>query len=52
MKQKIIDYIHIIRSMCIKRKKKKTTHVKVDERNIHQHIKKISTMYVNNGYKA
>ena len=34
------------------KEKKETTHVRVDERNIHQHIKKISTMYVNNGHKT
>ena len=32
--------------MCIKIEKK-TTHVKVDEEDIHHHIKKISTIYVN-----
>ena len=31
---------------------KETTHVRVGERSIHQHIKKISTMYVNNGRKT
>ena len=46
----IIDCIQAIRSVCIKRKE--TTHVRVYERNIHQHIKKISTMYVNNGHKT
>ena len=34
------------------KEKKETTHVRVGERNIHQHIKKISTMYVNNGHKT
>ena len=40
--------------MCIKKekKKKKTTHERVGERNIHQHIKNISTMFVNNGHKT
>ena len=46
----IIDCIQVIRSVCIKREE--TTHVRVYERNIHQHIKKISTMYVNNGHKT
>ena len=35
-----------------KKKKKKTTYERVGERNIHQHIKNISTMYVNNGHKT
>ena len=34
------------------KERKETTHVRVGERNIHQHIKKISTMYVNNGHKT
>ena len=34
------------------KERKETTHERVGERNIHQHIKKISTMYVNNGYKT
>ena len=29
------------------KERKETTHVRVGEKNIHQHIKKISTMYVN-----
>ena len=32
--------------------RKETTHVKVSEEDIHQNIKKISTMYVNNGHKT
>ena len=28
------------------KERKETTHVRLGERNIHQHIKKISTMYV------
>ena len=32
------------------KEKKETTHVRVGERNIHQHIKNISTIYVNNGH--
>ena len=35
--------------MCIKREKK-ITHVRIGEKNIYQHIKKISTMCVNNGH--
>ena len=31
---------------------KEITHIKVGEEDIHQHIKKISTMYVNNGHKT
>ena len=34
------------------KERKETTHVRVDEGNIHQYIKKISTMYVNNGHKT
>ena len=34
------------------KERKETTHVRVGERNILQHIKKISTMYVNNGHKT
>ena len=33
------------------KERKETAHVRVGERNIHQHIKKISAMYVNNGHK-
>ena len=33
-------------------KREETAHVRVGERNIHQHIKKISAMYVNNGHKT
>ena len=32
--------------------RKETTHVKVGEEDIHHHIKKISTIYVNNGHKT
>ena len=34
------------------KERKETTHVRIGERNIHEHIKKISTMYVNNGHKT
>ena len=34
------------------KERKETIHVRVGERNIHQHIKKISTMYVNNDHKT
>ena len=34
------------------KEREETTPVMVDERNINQHIKKISTMYVNNGHKT
>ena len=36
----------------VHKERKETTHVRVGERNIHQHIKKISTMYVNNDHKT
>ena len=35
----------------MQKQKKETTYVKVGERNIHKQIKKICTMYVNNGHK-
>ena len=31
---------------------KETTYARISERNIHQHIGKISTIYVNNGHKT
>ena len=34
------------------KERKETTHAMIGKRNIHQHIKKISTMYVNNGHKT
>ena len=34
------------------KERKETTHARIGERSIHQHIKKISTMYVNNGHKT
>ena len=34
------------------KERKETTHARVGKRNIHQHIKKISTMYVKNGHKT
>ena len=34
------------------KERKETTHARIGERNIHQYIKKISTMYINNGHKA
>ena len=34
------------------KERKETTPVRIGKRNIHQHIKKISTMYVNNGHKT
>ena len=34
------------------KERKETTHERAGERNIHQYIKKISTKYVNNGYKT
>ena len=34
------------------KERKETTHARIGESNIHQHIKKISTIYVNNGHKT
>ena len=34
------------------KERKETKYERIGERNIHQHIKKISTMYVNNGHKT
>ena len=34
------------------KERKETTHVRVGERNLYQHIKNISTMYVNDGHKT
>ena len=36
----------------VHKERKETTHVRVGERNIYQHIKNISTMYVNDGHKT
>ena len=44
--------LHTSNKKHVHKKRKETTHVRVGERNIHQHIKKISTMYVNNGHKT
>ena len=41
----IIDCIQINKKHVYK-ERKETTHVRVGERNIHPHIKRISTMYV------
>ena len=34
------------------KERKETTYGEIGERNIYQHIKKISTTYVNNGHKT
>ena len=44
--------MHTSNKKRVHKERKETTHVRVGERNIHQHIKKISTMYVNNGHKT
>ena len=36
----------------VHKERKEATYVRAGERNIHQHIKKISTMYVNNRHKT
>ena len=44
--------LHTSNKKHVHKERKETTHVRVGERNIHQHIKKISTMYVKNGHKT
>ena len=44
--------LHTSNKKHMHKERKETTPVRVDERNINQHIKKISTMYVNNGHKT
>ena len=44
--------LHTSNKNHVYKERKETTHVWVGERNIHQHIEKISTMYVNNGHKT
>ena len=44
--------LHTSNKKYVYKERKKTTHVRIGERNIHQHIKKINTMYVNNGHKT
>ena len=44
--------LHTNNKKYVHKERKETTHVKVSEEDIHQHIKKISTMYVNNGHKT
>ena len=44
--------LHTCNKKHVYKERKETTYVKVGERNIHQHIKKISTIYVNNGHKT
>ena len=44
--------LHTSNKKHVHKERKETTHVRVGERNIHQHIKKISTMYINNDHKT
>ena len=44
--------LHTNNKKHVHKERKEITHVRVGERNIHQHIKRISTMYVNNGHKT
>ena len=44
--------LHISNKKHVYKERKETKHGEIGERNIHQHIKKISTMYVNNGHKT
>ena len=44
--------LHTIYKKHKHKERKETTHARIGKRNIHQHIKKISTMYVNNGHKT
>ena len=44
--------LHTSNKNNVYKERKETTHVRIGERNIHQHIKKKSTMYVNNGHKT
>ena len=44
--------LHTSNTKHVHKERKETTHVRVGERSIHQHIKKISIMYVNNGHKT
>ena len=44
--------LYISNKKHVHKEEKETTHVRVGERNIYQHIKKISTMYVNNDHKT
>ena len=44
--------LHTSNKKHVHKERKETTHVRIGERNIHQHIEKISIMYVNNGHKT
>ena len=44
--------LHISYKKHVYKERKETPHVWIGERNIHQQIKKISAMYVNNGHKT
>ena len=44
--------LHTSNEKHVHKERKETTHVRVGEKNIHLHIKKITTMYVNNGHKT
>ena len=44
--------LHTSNKKHVHKERKETTHVKVGQRNIHQYIKKISSMYDSNGHKT
>ena len=44
--------LHTSNKKRVHKERKETTHIRVGERNIHQRIKKICTMHVNNGHKT
>ena len=44
--------LHTSNKNHVYKERKETPHVWIGERNIHQQIKKISAMYVNNGHKT
>ena len=44
--------LHTNNKNHVYKERKETIHARISERNIHKYIKKISTMYVNNGHKT
>ena len=44
--------LHTSNKKHVHKERKEITRERLGERNIHQHIKKINTMYVNNGHKT
>ena len=44
--------LHTNNKKLVHEERKETTHIRVGERNIHPHIKKIRIMYVNNSHKT